>query len=221
MTVAPGTRTVRAALTSLGNYSITEAETCEEALSLLRYKSHTLVLLDWNVPSTGDLETCGTIRTTLDLPVVVLSSATRECDKVEALDAGADDYIVKPCGVLELLARIRARARRQPQADSDSETFTDGDLEIDFTMRRTSLAGKRGHLSPKEHDVLRFLVNHSGRPVAHRRILQAVWGPDYGDEVQYLRVIIRNLRSKIEPMPSKPRYLLTESRVGYCFATNR
>jgi two-component system KDP operon response regulator KdpE len=216
-----GTRTVRAALTSLGNYSIIEAETCAEVLASLQYKSQNLVLLDWNVPCIESLETCAAIRRASQVPIVVLSAATGECDKVGALDAGADDYIVKPCGVLELLARIRARIRRRPQADSESEAFTSGDLKIDFTTRRTTLAGKSARLSPKERDVLRLLVSHRDRPVAHRRILQAVWGPNYGNELQYLHVIVRNLRRKIEPEPSKPRYLLTESRVGYCFATNR
>jgi two-component system KDP operon response regulator KdpE len=218
---ARAARAIRVTLTILGHYSVLEANSGEEALTLLRSESPDLALLDLNMPGAGGLETCRAIRETSDLPTIVLSARNTEREKVEALDAGADHYVTKPCGVQELLARIRAAVRRMPPAgDPAPEIFVSGDLEIDFARRRTILAGKCVHLTPKEHDVLRFLVKHPDRPVPHRKLLQAVWGPDHGDELEYLRVFINRLRQKIEPEPSNPKHLLTQPLVGYCFTTN-
>lgn len=211
------TQAMRDTLITLGRHSVIEARTSETALALMRRKRPDLVLLDLNKPGMECRETCRAIREAWDLPIIVLSLRATERDKVEALDAGADDYVTKPCNIRELLARIRAAIRRVPQAEAGPQNFVSGDLEIDFVRRRTILAGRCMHLTPKEHDVLRFLVGHTGRPVPHRKLLQAVWGPEYGDELEYLRTTISNLRRKIELEPSNPKYLLTEPWVGYCF----
>jgi two-component system KDP operon response regulator KdpE len=212
-------RAMKATLTDLG-YSVMEARSGEEALELLRHESADLVLLDLNMPGIGGLETCRAIRENSDLPIIVLSVRNTERDKVEALDAGADDYVTKPFGIQELLARIRAALRRMPTSgDTAPHVFSDGELEIDFDARRVTRAGKSVRLTPKEFDLLKLLVAHANRAIPHRKLLQTVWGPDYGDEVEYLRVVINQLRKKIEAVPAEPKYLLTEPWVGYRFAT--
>jgi two-component system KDP operon response regulator KdpE len=140
-----------------------------------------------------------------------------EADKVQALDAGADDYVTKPFGIQELLARIRAAMRRSPAAPSEMRTLKVAGLEIDFVERRVTVGGQPVRLTPKEFEVLEFLANNANRPVPHRKLLQAVWGPDYGDEVEYLRVFVNSLRKKIETAPSKPEILVTEPWLGYRF----
>jgi two-component system KDP operon response regulator KdpE len=211
-------RAMKATLTDLG-YSVIEAKTGEEALELLRTESPELVLLDLNMPGIGGLETCRAIRETSEVPLIVLSVRNTERDKVQVLDAGADDYVTKPFGIQELLARIRAAMRRMPASGEAAERrVVSGDLEIDFAARRASLNGNAVRLTPKEFDLLKFLVDHANKPIPHRKLLQTVWGPDYGEEVEYLRVVVNQLRKKIEPVPSKPRYLLTEPWVGYRFA---
>jgi two-component system KDP operon response regulator KdpE len=211
-------RAMKATLTDLG-YSVIEAKTGEEALERLRSETPDLVLLDLNMPGIGGLETCRAIRETSEVPIIVLSVRNTERDKVQVLDAGADDYVTKPFGIQELLARIRAAMRRTPTAgDTAEHRVISGDLEIDFASRRATLQGNMVRLTPKEFDLLKFLVDHANKPIPHRKLLQTVWGPDYGDEVEYLRVVVNQLRKKIEPVPSKPRYLLTEPWVGYRFA---
>jgi two-component system KDP operon response regulator KdpE len=211
-------RAMKATLTDLG-YVVMEAKTGEEALEVLRRDPADLILLDLNMPGIGGLETCRAIRETSDLPIIVLSVRNTERDKVEALDAGADDYVTKPFGIQELLARIRAAMRRMPtQGETGIHTFGAGELAIDFETRRVTRSGKSIRLTPKEFDLLKFLVDHPNRPIPHRKLLQTVWGPDYGDEVEYLRVVVNQLRKKIEPIPSDPKYLLTEPWVGYRFA---
>jgi two-component system KDP operon response regulator KdpE len=211
-------RTMKATLTDLG-YAVIEAKTGEEALEKMRSDAPDLVLLDLNMPGIGGLETCRAIRETADTPVIVLSVRNTERDKVQALDAGADDYVTKPFGIQELLARVRAAMRRAPPSgDSGAMHFVSGDLAIDFESRRVTLKGTTIRLTPKEFDLLKFLVDHANKPIPHRKLLQTVWGPDYGDEVEYLRVVVNQLRKKIEPHPSKPQYLLTEPWVGYRFA---
>ncbi len=212
-------RAMRATLTALG-YSVVEAKTGEDALAKQREETPDLVLLDLNMPGIGGLETCRAIRETSDIPIIILSVRNTERDKVQALDAGADDYVTKPFGVQELLARIRAAMRRMPSASEggSGEVISDGVLEIDFGTRRVTLNGKTARLTPKEFDLLHFLASNANKPVPHRKLLQTVWGPDYGEEVEYLRVVVNQLRRKIEPVPAKPRYLLTEPWVGYRLA---
>ncbi len=211
-------RAMKATLTDLG-YSVIEAKTGEEALASIRQEPPDLVLLDLNMPGIGGLETCRAIRETSDVPIIILSVRNAEREKVQALDAGADDYVTKPIGIQELLARIRAAMRRTPAlGDSGPRRFADGELEIDFAARRVTLKGRSVRLTPKEFDLLHFLVSHPDKPIPHRKLLQTVWGPDYGDEVEYLRVFVNQLRKKIEPVPSRPKSLLTEPWVGYRFA---
>jgi two-component system KDP operon response regulator KdpE len=212
-------RAMKATLTDLG-YTVMEARSGEEALNSLRRDPVDLILLDLNMPGIGGLETCRAIRETSDTPIIVLSVRNTERDKVQALDAGADDYVTKPFGIQELLARIRAAIRRSPaQGDAGVSSFVSGELEINFDTRRVTLNGNAVRLTPKEFDLLKFLVDHPNKPIPHRKLLQTVWGPDYGDEVEYLRVFINQLRKKIESVPSKPKYLLTEPWVGYRFVT--
>ena len=201
------------------SYEVIEARTGEDALEALPQEMPNLVLLDMNMPGMGGLETCRAIRSGTDIPVIILSVRNTEKDKVAALDAGADDYVTKPFGIEELLARIRAALRRSPSgSDGGPHGFSGPNLEIDFDARRVHANGKDVRLTPKEFEMLRYLVAHSGRPVTHRELLQAVWGPDYGDEPEYLRVFINQLRKKIEANPRKPKFILTEPWIGYRFA---
>jgi two-component system KDP operon response regulator KdpE len=211
-------RMMRATLTSSG-HQVDEARTGEEALEKFREFLPDLVLLDLNMPGMGGVEACKSIRAGSDVPIIILTVRNTEKEKVEALDAGADDYVSKPFGMQELLARIRAALRRAPSsAESGPQGFVSEDLEIDFASRRVRVHDKNVRLTPKEFELLRHLVAHGGKPVPHRELLQAVWGPDYGDETDYLRVFINHLRKKIEPNPAHPKYILTEPWVGYRFA---
>jgi two-component system KDP operon response regulator KdpE len=210
-------RVVRVILTGAG-YEVVDARSGEAALLKFREFLPDLVLLDLNMPGMGGLETCSAIRSTSDVSIIVLTVRSTEDDKVEALDAGADDYVTKPFGKKELLARIRAAMRRAPMASaSGPHKYSSGDLEIDFEARKVQTGDKTVRLTPKEFELLRYLVSHAGKPVPHRELLQAVWGPDYGDQTDYLRVFITHLRKKIEPNPAQPRYILTEPWVGYRF----
>lgn len=211
-------RVMRATLTGLG-YIVLDAKTGEEAIEKLHHDPPDIILLDLNMPGIGGLETCRAIRGGSDVPIIVLSVRNTERDKVEALDAGADDYITKPFGIQELLARIRAALRRGPGTGGEqgpNEIHT-GHLDVDFVARRVMAGGNPVRLTPKEFDLLRILVANANRAVPHRKLLQSVWGPDYGDEIEYLRVFVNALRKKIEPNPSTPQYLVTEPWVGYRF----
>src|SRR5438105_12302276 len=208
-------RVLRSTLTTQG-YVITEAKTGEEALESLRKERPDLVLLDMNMPGMGGVETCREIRGACDAPVIMLTVRNAERDKVTALDAGADDYVVKPFGMEELLARIRSALRRYAPADS-LPSFVSKDLTIDFASRQVTVRDQSVHLTPKEYEVLKHLVTNQGKPLTHRRLLQAVWGPDYGDESESLRVVINQLRKKIEANPARPKYIVTEPWVGYRF----
>jgi two-component system KDP operon response regulator KdpE len=198
------------------SYEVIEARTGEEALEKLPGEMPNLVLLDMNMPGMGGLETCRALRNGSDIPVIILSVRNTERDKVAALDAGADDYVTKPFSIEELLARIRAALRRS-SPESGPHAYSSPGLEIDFETRRVRARGADVRLTPKEFELLRYLVAHAGKPVTHRELLQAVWGPDYGDEPEYLRVFINQVRKKIEPDPAKPRFILTEPWVGYKF----
>jgi two-component system KDP operon response regulator KdpE len=209
-------RVMRATLTELG-YIVIDAKTGEEALEKLHQDAPDIILLDLNMPGIGGLETCRAVRSGSDTPIIVLSVRNTERDKVEALDAGADDYITKPFGIQELLARIRAALRRAPGGEQGPHPVHTEHLEIDFESRKVLSAGKPVRLTPKEFELLRILVSNANRAMPHRKLLQAVWGPDYGDETEYLRVFVNALRKKIEPNPSTPQYLITEPWVGYRF----
>lgn len=212
-------RVLRATLSTHG-YVITEAKTGEEALESLRKERPDLVLLDMNMPGMGGIETCREIRRASDAPIIMLTVRNAERDKVAALDAGADDYVVKPFGIEELLARIRAALRRYAPGDV-LPPFVSKDLKIDFEARHVTVRDRDVHLTPKEYDVLRHLVANQGKPLTHRRLLQAVWGPDYGEETESLRVVINQLRKKLEADPARPKYILTEPWVGYRFQPPR
>jgi two-component system, OmpR family, KDP operon response regulator KdpE len=212
-------RVLRSTLSTQG-YVITEAKTGEEALESLREERPDLVLLDMNMPGMGGIETCREIRRALDAPIIMLTVRNAERDKVAALDAGADDYVVKPFGIEELLARIRAALRRYAPGDA-LPPFESKDLSIDFEARQVTVRDRDVHLTPKEYDVLKHLVANQGKPLTHRRLLQAVWGPDYGEETESLRVVINQLRKKLEVDPARPKYILTEPWVGYRFQPPR
>ena len=211
-------RVMRAALTATG-YEVSDARSGEEAVEKLGDERFDLILLDVNLPGMSGMDACRVIRReTLvpDVPIIMLTVRNAEKDIVEALDAGADDYVVKPFGTPELLARIRAALRRAPlPQDSAPQRISLKDVEVDFLSRQVTVRGRNVRLTPKEFDLLRYLATHPNKVIGHRELLQAVWGPDYGDEVEYLRVFVNQLRKKIEPQPAKPRYLLTEPWVGY------
>lgn len=208
-------RVMRVALVANG-YIVNDARSGEGALEALRKSKYDLVLLDINMPGMGGLETCRLIRTTSEIPIIMLTVRSSESDKVEALDAGADDYVTKPFGTPELLARIRAALRRSTLAeDGLPESLALGEIEVCFNIRRLRKGALELPLTPKETDLLRYLAANSNAPVPYARLLQTIWGPDYGNEVEYLRVFINHLRKKIEPDPSNPQFLLTVPRVGY------
>jgi two-component system, OmpR family, KDP operon response regulator KdpE len=212
-------RVMRSTLSTHG-YIITEAKTGEDALELLRKERPDLVLLDVNMPGMGGIETCREIRRFSDAPIIMLTVRNAERDKVLALDAGADDYVVKPFGIEELLARIRAALRRYSPGDA-VPPFVSKDMTIDFEGRQVTVKGRTVHLTPKEYDVLKHLVANQGKPLTHRRLLQSVWGPDYGGETENLRVVINQLRKKIESDPKHPKYIVTEPWIGYRFQSQR
>src|ERR1700752_1029298 len=208
-------RVMRTTLSSNG-YSVVEARSGEEALDVMRAERPELVLLDVNMPGKSGLDTCREIRDQSDVAIIMLTVRNTEHDKVLALDAGADDYVVKPFGMEELLARIRAALRRTSSGEP-VPAYVSNDLEIDFERRKVTVQGRPVRLTPKEFELLRHLVANQGKALEHRRLLQAVWGPDYGDETEYLRVFINQLRKKIEPDPGRPRFILTDPWVGYRF----
>ena len=208
-------RFMRTTLTTAG-YEIDDAKTGEEALVKLREFHPDLVLLDINMPGMGGLAACREIRSGTSTGIIMLTVRNTEADKVAALDAGADDYVVKPFGSEELMARIRAALRRTSSIET-LPVFETADLTIDFSKRLVTVHGEHVRLTPKEFDLLRHLVSNQGKAIPHRRLLQAVWGPDYGDQVDYLRAIIRNLRKKLEINPDDPQYIKTEPWVGYRF----
>jgi two-component system KDP operon response regulator KdpE len=207
-------RVMRVTLTGQG-YEVDDAKSGEAALEKLREERFDLVLLDMNMPGMSGVETCRAIRGQSEVAIIMLTVRDTDTDKVEALDAGADDYITKPYNPPELLARIRAALRRTPSMQGASGRMTIGAVEVDFDARQVTAHNRTVRLTPKEFDLLRYLVAHANKTISHRELLQAVWGPDYGDQVDYLRVFVNQLRKKIEPKPSSPVFLLTEPWVGY------
>ena len=213
-------RVLRSTLTARG-YEVHEARTGEDALESIRENRFDLVLLDVSMPGLSGLAACREIRAGSEVAIIMLTVSDSEEDKVAALDAGADDYVTKPFGMPELLARIRAALRRLPTSQERDQPVQVGDLQINLTLRRLVAKDREIRLTPKEFDLLHYLVVNPNVPIPHARLLQAVWGPDYGDQVQYLRVFVNQLRKKIEPDPSHPRYILTEPWIGYKFAIPR
>ena len=210
---------VRTALGIFG-FDITEASRGEEALPLLSTIRYDAALLDINMPGMGGIETCREMRRLCpSLAILMLTVRDSEDDKVRALDVGADDYVTKPFHVRELTARIRAVLRRtQAPQTEDHKLIQVGDIELDSARRVVRKSGQAIHLTPKEFELLHYLMARPGLPIHHARLLNVVWGPEYGNELEYLRTFMSQLRKKLEDNPSDPVYLLTESHFGYRFA---
>jgi two-component system KDP operon response regulator KdpE len=200
-------------------YEAYEARTGEEALESLRAPTPDLILLDMNMPGMGGMATCREIRAVCEVPIIILSVRDSEHDKIAALDAGADDYMTKPFSVNELLARIRANLRRfaGPTSAAEEPIVVSENFSVDIAARLVIVNGQTVRLTPKEFDLLRYLLANANKSIPHRKLLQTIWGPDYGDEVEYLRVFVSQLRKKIEPDLAHPRYIVTEPWVGYRF----
>ena len=210
-------RVMRTTLIAQG-YEAADAKSGEEAIEKFRENKYDLILLDMNMGGMDGIETCREIRSGSDVAIVMLTVRDAEKDKIAALDAGADDYVTKPFSAPELMARVRAALRRLPNGpENGPQVIKAGDFEIDLQTRRVHAHGKEIRLTPKEFELLRYLVSHPNIPVPHMKLLQVVWGPDYGEEVEYLRVFINQLRKKIELDPSNPQFLLTEPWIGYRF----
>jgi len=206
-------RVLRTALIAKG-YEVDDACNGEEAFEKLREAKYDVVLLDINMPGMPGTEVCRAIRSTSDVGIIMLTVRSSEMDKVMALDLGANDYVTKPFSTPELFARIRAVQRRNGVEKGDL-LLTLGGVEADFQSRRVTVCGERVHLTPKEFEFLQYLANRPNKIVPHRELLRAIWGPDYGDELEVLRTLVKQLRKKIEQQPANPQYLLTHPWVGY------
>jgi two-component system, OmpR family, KDP operon response regulator KdpE len=211
-------RALHMTLRTLG-FSILEAPSGEEALTLARTMPHDVVLLDINMPGLDGLETCRELRRLFPrLAILMLTVRESEEDKVKALEAGADDYVTKPFHIRELTARVRSAVRRVRSLEPDrNSTIRIADIELAPARREVRKAGNSIHLTVKEFDLLHYLMLHAGLPISHGRLLSAVWGPEYGGEVEYLRTFMHQLRRKIEDDPAAPKYLLTDMKIGYRF----
>jgi two-component system KDP operon response regulator KdpE len=202
-------------------YEVRAAGDGEEALRLASLAAPDLVILDLMMPGMDGLEVCRRLRAWSDVPIIVLSARAQERQKVQALDEGADDYLTKPFGMDELTARIRAALRRHRRAQpADAPTFTAADLTMDYARRLVFKNGQELKLTPHEYGILRYLTQNADRVVTHRQLLAAVWGPEDVEETQYLRVHVGHLRQKIEDIPARPRFIVTEPGVGYRFRTS-
>jgi two-component system KDP operon response regulator KdpE len=209
---------LRTILTNLG-FTIVEASRGEEALALVRTAHFDAVLLDINMPGIGGIEVCRTMRkTSPQLPILMLTVQGGEERKVQALDAGADDYITKPFQLRELTARLRAAVRRNKVVEDTDAAIVIGDILLDPGRHLVEKKGRAVHLTPKQFELLHFLMANAGRPIPHAKLLRSVWGPEYGNELEYLRTFIRQIRIKIEEDPANPKYLLTDSHIGYRFS---
>jgi len=197
------------------DFAIVEAADGTEALAAIEREKPDLAILDLGLPDMDGAEIVRRVRAKSDLPIVILSVREDERGKVEALDLGADDYITKPFGMEELLARVRGALRHRFQAQGERPAFVSGDLSVDLVRRIVTLRGQTVKLSPKEYELLKLLVMHAGKVLTHKHILGQVWGPAHTEDAQYLRVFVRSLRQKIEADPAQPQFLLTEPGVGY------
>jgi len=209
----PIRRLLRTSLTSQG-FTVVEASTGEQAVQAAAMERPDVMILDLALPDIDGVEVTRQVRGWSTVPIVVLSARGMEQDKIAALDAGADDYLTKPFGMGELLARIRV-ALRHTGPSSGNPIYTAGDLTVDLARRLVTIAGQDLSLTPIEYDILKVLISHAGKVLTHRQLLKEVWGPAYEQEVHLLRVNISNLRRKLEPDPARPQYVLTEPGVGY------
>lgn len=212
----PIRRLLHTSLTAEGYESI-EAETGAQALAMAAREKPDAVLLDLGLPDQDGLDVLRQIREWSRVPVVVVTVRADESEKVAALDAGADDYVTKPFGMRELVARLRTALRHGTQAELGAPVFVSGRLSVDLTKRRVSIDGHEVKLSPKEYDLLRLFVRHAGRVLTHQMILKEIWGPAHTDDTQYLRVYVGQLRQKLQDDPSEPALIRTEPGVGYRF----
>jgi len=213
-------RALRSTLGGLG-FQVGESVTGEQAVETIQRQPFEVVLMDINMPGMGGIEACRRLRQmSPGLQILMLSVRDSETDKVRALDAGADDFITKPFSVGELTARIRAAFRRAANQPGKSQVIKVGEIELDTVRRIVRKGGVELRTTPKEFELLHYLMAHAGTPIPHARLLHAVWGPEYGQELEYLRTFVYHLRKKLEDNAASPRYLLTEPWVGYRFAAS-
>ena len=210
------TRVLRTSLGAQG-YDVRIANSGEMALEIMKDWQPSLIITDLSMPSIDGVQLCRTVRASSQVPIVVLSVRDQERQKVEALDAGADDYITKPFGMNELLARVRANLRRVPIGSEENPVIEIGDFRIDTAARKVTVRRREVKLTPKEFDLLVYLARRPGKVIHHRTLLGAIWGEQSTEQVEYLRVFVGQLRKKLEPDASSPRYLVTEPWVGYRF----
>lgn len=217
----PIVRSFLSATLSTQNYEVLEAEKGEEGLSKAAQCAPDVILLDLGLPDIDGIEVASRLRGWMQVPIIVLSSREQEQSKVAALDAGADDYLTKPIGVAELQARIRVALRlaRRGALATEEPIFQADGLRVDMAKRQVFVSDQEVHLSPIEYKLLTHLVRNAGRVVQHRDLLQAVWGPEYHKETNYLRIYIKHLRDKLEDNPTQPRFILNEPGIGYRFTT--
>lgn len=207
---------IRANLEARG-YEVHLAQDGVEAVEMAERIDPDVIVLDVNMPRMDGIEACRRIREWADIPIIILSIREDETDKVRALDEGADDYVTKPFGIEELLARIRVALRRSAGVKAVIPVFSAAGLEVDFSKQLVKRRGEIVRLTRTEYELLAYLVSHCGKVLTHRELLHNVWGPEYGEESEYVRTFIRQLRSKIEDDPSNPRFIVTEPRIGYRF----
>jgi two-component system KDP operon response regulator KdpE len=210
-------RFLRVTLTAQG-YDTFEAAAGQEAIAIASKEKPDIIILDIGLPDIDGVEVTRLLRKWTDMPIIILSVRGSEGDKIAALDAGADDYLTKPFGVGEMLARLRANLRRASQKTGDP-IFTSGSLKVNLPSRLITLAGTEVQLTPTEYELLRVLVTHAGKVLTHHFLLREVWGAEYGEELHMLHVNISNLRRKIEPEPTRPQFIITEPGVGYRLKT--
>lgn len=196
-------------------YDVASAGTAADALSTAALRPPDAIILDLVLPDGSGVDVCRSLRQWTEIPVIVVSSLDTEEDKIAALDAGADDYVTKPYGAGELLARLRAALRRATAPPGTSPVVRFGDVVVDLGLREVTRAGGRVHLTPREYELLSELVRHAGRVLTHASLLRRIWGPAFVGQTHYLRVQMASLRQKLEPEPARPRYLITETGVGY------
>jgi len=214
----PSLRKVLLTTLTARGFAVEESGSAERAIELVRQGTFELVLLDINMPGMSGIEACRRIRSlSPEAAIVMVTVRDGESDIVQALEAGADDYITKPFRFGELVARLRAVLRRTVEENTRSTMLQAGDLEIDFDKRLLRRSGTMIHLTPTEFDLLALLMKNEGTLLTHKKLLQAIWGPEYGDELEYLRSYVRTLRKKLEDNPAQPKYILTEPWVGYRF----